>query len=114
MVLSSKGNIRKTYGIDIQNLSETCAHVLVGVVTPSGVTWCGDDGRQRPPGEEWLVEILRSRGDEECLFLRVDGGSRAALLEHCQQCPSGVKPYWFPRNNCSCLLMLDDQPQGRP
>jgi hypothetical protein len=108
MVAINSADIHEAYGVDLRGLSESCSHVLVGVVTQSGVIWRGEEDRQPPPGEEWLVEMLRSRGEEECLFLQVDGASRAALQAHCQQCPAGVKTYWFPRNRCSCLMLREE------
>lgn len=108
MVSLKSTDIHKAYGIDLQDLFESCSDAHVGVVTPSGVTWRGKEGRKPPPGEGWLVEILRSRGDRECLFLQVDGGSCAALRAHLQMCPAEVQTYWFPRNRCACLMVRNE------
>jgi hypothetical protein len=113
MVAFTRDEVRAAYGIDLHALQEDCPDALIGVVTPNGVFWRGDPKREPPPSDAHLIEIVRSRGVEECLFLLLEGPSREALERHCGAREKVVEPYWIPLRRRACCMLVRD-PRVRP
>ena len=106
MVSLTSGELRETYGIDLPTLRRSCPGALIGVASCEGVIWHGEPGRESLPAEDRLLDIVRSRGADECLFMLLDGGGRQALEEHICGCSTGVTRHWVDLRRGACCVLL--------
>lgn len=105
MVSLTNADFQENYGIDLPTLRRTCPDALIGVVTREGVIWRGARGSPCWPAEDRLVDIVRSRDVDECLFLHTDGGTREALESRILSRGTEMRPYWVHVRRGACCLL---------